>query len=467
MALFINTNVLSLVAQHSLGRTQSSMDRTVERLSTGLRINRASDDTVGLAISERLTAQIRGITIAVRNANDAISALQTADGSLQEFTNLLQRARELAVQAASDSNNVLDRSSLADEVNQILSELDRLANTVSFNGKKLLDGTFKDQLFHIGANASESIQFSIDSARTQDVGATVREGAAVSSTVFADLGTITLNGVSIDVSGNSDIQSVIDALNAQKNDTGVTASKNIETAVVDTAFNALTSGQSGTLKINDVAITLNTANADTAANFVARVNEFSDQTGVVASTNSVGVVFTHKNGGDIKFEETSGTFGVGDAVANSDARTFNAGITLQVELGGSLSVASSTTSLDLGLSSAVTSVSVSNSDKRVNNINVSTATGANDAIRTIDFALDQINRVRSSIGAVQNRLTSTINSLQITSENLSAARSRVRDADIAQETAELTRNQILIQAGIAVLAQASQLPSVALSLLGG
>jgi flagellin len=199
--------------------------------------------------------------------------------------------------------------------------------------------------------------------------------------------------------------------------------------------------------------------------FIATVNGYTNQTGVVAATNSVGVTFTRSSGGTISFQETTGTFGVGDVVASTASRTFNAGFTLSVDLSRTLSVVSSTVGNDIGFTTAVTATTVSS--KILNGISIQNVSSSNDAIETIDFALNKLNRTRGDLGAVQNRFLSAISSLSVASENLSAARSRVRDADVAQETAELTRNQILIQAGVSVLAQANQLPAVALSLLGG
>lgn len=468
MALIINTNISALTAQRNLTRAQSGLEKSIQRLSTGLRINNAADDAAGLAISDRLSAQIRGLNQAVRNANDGVSALQTADGSVNEVSNLLQRARELAVQSANDSNSSTDRTSLNAEVSNILAELDRLASTVQFNSKKLLDGTFTNAQFQIGANAYETVTFSIASVNTVDLGAKVLQGNSMSGTGFTDLtatSAITVNGVAITVGAQTSIEGVINAINNRTGDTGVAASKNSQTIVVDTGFAGLIAGESGTLTLNGIAISLSTGNADAASVFVNTINGYSNQTGVVAATNSVGVTFTRSGGGTISFQETTGTFGVGDTVASTASRTFNAGYTLSVDLSRTLSVVSSTVNDDLGFTTAVTSTAVT--EKRLNAVSISNVSGANDAIETIDFALTRLNRLRGDIGAVQNRFLSAISSLSVASENLSAARSRIRDADVAQETAELTRNQILIQAGVSVLAQANQLPAVALSLLGG
>jgi len=437
------------------------------RLSTGLRINGAVDDAAGMAIADRLTSQIRGLGQAVRNANDGVSALQTADGSLNEVSNLLQRARELSVQSANDSNSATDRSSLNAEVSNILSELDRLASTVQFNNKKLLDGTFTNAQFQIGANANQTVSFSIGSLNTIDMGAKTLQGGAMSSTGFSGLvgaSAITVNGVSVVIGVQSTLEGIITAINNKSGDTKATATKNGQTIVVDTGFTGVTSA-SQTLTLNGVAIALSTGNASTASDFIATVNGFSNQTGVTVTTSAAGLVYTRNSGGDIAISETTSTSGVGDAVGSTVARTFNAGFTLSVDLDRTLTVISSTVGNDIGFTTSVTATTAT--AKRVNGISIQNVSGANDAIQTIDYGLNQLNRIRGDIGAIQNRFASAISSLSVASENLSAARSRVADADVAVETAELTRTQILIQAGVSVLAQANQLPSVALSLLGG
>jgi flagellin len=469
MALIINTNISALTAQRNLTRAQGGLERSIQRLSTGLRINGAVDDAAGLAISDRLSAQIRGLNQAVRNANDGVSALQTADGSLNEVSNLLQRARELAVQSANDSNSASDRASLNAEVSSILSELDRLASTVQFNNRKLLDGTFVNAQFQVGANANETVSFSIGSMNTADVGAKTLQGNAMSSTAFSDLtatSAITVNGISVTVGAQTTLEGVITAINNRSGDTAATGTKNSQTVLTDTGFIALTAAAATqTLTLNGVAISLSTGNAAAESTFVATVNGFTNQTGVVAATNSVGITFTRSSGGTIAMSETTASVGVGDSLASTASRTFNAGFTLSVDLNRTLTVVSSGVGDDIGFTTAVVNTTVS--EKRINGLSISNVSGANDAIQTIDFGLAQLSRVRGSIGAVQNRFLSAISSLSVASENLSAARSRIQDADVAQETAELTRTQILIQAGVSVLAQANQLPSVALSLLGG
>ena len=469
MSLTINTNISALMAQRNLTRAQGGLERSIQRLSTGLRINGAVDDAAGMAIADRLSSQIRGLGQAVRNANDGVSALQTADGSLNEVSNLLQRARELSVQSANDSNSASDRSSLNAEVSNILSELDRLASTVQFNNKKLLDGTFTNAQFQIGANANQTVSFSIGSLNTVDMGAKVLQGNGMSSTGFSDLGAasaLTINGISVTIGVQTTIEGVITAINNRNGDTKATAVKNGQTIVTDTGFIALTTAAAvQTLTLNGVAISLSTGNADAESSFIATVNGFSNQTGVIVSTSSTGLVYTRNSGGDVSFLETTASVGVGDTVASTASRTFNAGFTLSVDLDRSLAVVSSTVGDDIGFTTAVAATTAT--AKRINGLSIQNVSGANDAIQTIDYGLNQLNRIRGDIGAIQNRFASAISSLSVASENLSAARSRVADADVAMETAELTRTQILIQAGVSVLAQANQLPSVALSLLGG
>ena len=468
MSLIINTNISALTAARNLSVSQSGLQKAIERLSTGLRINGAADDAAGLAISDRLTSQIRGLNQAQRNTNDGVSALQTADASLNEVTNLLQRARELAVQSANDSNSSTDRASLNAEVSSILSELNRLASTVQFNNRKLLDGSFTNAQFQVGANANETVSFSIASVNTADVGAKVLQGNAVSSTSYSGLSsssTLTVNGISVTIGAQTTVDGVINAINNKTGDTNATAIKNSQTVVTDTGFVALTTAAATqTLTLNSVAISLSTGNADAASTFIATVNGFTNQTGVVAATNSVGITFTRSGAGTISFAESStAAYGVGDTVANSSSRTFDAGFTLSVDLSQTLTVASSTTGDAIGFTSGVAATTATS--KAINGLSISNVSGANDAIQTIDYGLTQVGKTRGGIGAVQNRFVSVIASISVASENLSAARSRIQDADVAQETANLTRSQILIQAGVAVLAQANQLPSVALSLL--
>ena len=373
----INTNIMSLNAQRNLNRTQNALSTSIQRLSSGLRINSAKDDAAGLAISERMTTQIRGLNQAMRNANDGISLSQTAEGALAEITNNLQRIRELAVQSANATNNASDRAALDAEAQQLVAEIDRVANQTSFNGRVLLDGSFASQAFQVGANVNE----------------TITVNAIVDANV-ANLGS-----------------------NTKAQVTGAAA----------TAFTAITAGH---LSINGTSVGAVAAASATerAAQIRDAINSVADATGVYATNDTATTVSLSSNA-----NITVDAFG-------ATASTATTGLT-------AATTATSTTTGFTGLA-------------------VTTVPGANLAIEAMDAALTAVNGARATLGAIQNRFESTIANLATTAENLSAARGRIRDADFAAETAELTRAQILQQAGTAMVAQANTMPQSVLSLLG-
>ena len=383
----INTNVASLNAQRNLNASQSSLATSLQRLSSGLRINSSKDDAAGLAISERMTAQIRGLNQAVRNANDGISLAQTAEGALAQITDNLQRIRELAVQSRNATNSASDRAALQTEASQLKQEIDRVASTTAFNGVKLLDGSFTNQAFQVGANVGETIT----------VGAIVN---AQSSAL-----------------GSSSVAQV----------TGAAAS----------AFTAITAGD---LTINGVSvggIAADSNAANRASSIAAAVNSFSSQTGVYAtilSSAPTQVVLT--NSGSV-----SATPNIVVAFAGASATTATTGLT----------AATTTPTTTAGFAS----------------LDISSVAGADTAITTMDAALSAVNTARATLGATQNRFMSVVANLQTTSENLSASRGRIVDTDFAAETANLTKSQILQQAGTAMLAQANALPNNVLTLLRG
>jgi flagellin len=397
MALTINTNVASLNAQRNLGSSQADLNTSMQRLSSGLRINSAKDDAAGLAISDRMTAQIRGLNQAARNANDGISLAQTAEGALQESTNILQRIRELAVQSANDTNTQNDRESLQAEVSQLQDELDRIADTTQFNGKTLLNG---DQVgddaftFQVGANAGveQTISFGIDSAKTAELG---EAGEVLASAVAATEST-------------SDLEFTAD------------------TAGVDGNTDFTLDFASGT-----VSATSATLNAET---------------GVI--TVSIGTA--------------SGAGTASSVAAALDAELDSEGYTVAAASGASTTFTSGDENVSVSIEGGANEAAVST----VDGIDISTRLGAVAAITSVDNALSEIDSARGELGAVQNRFESTISNLQNVSENLTAARSRILDADIAQETSAMTKNNILQQAGVSILAQANQAPQLALSLLG-
>jgi len=386
MAQVINTNTMSLNAQRNLSTSGSSLATTIQRLSSGLRINSAKDDAAGLAISERYGTQIRGTDVAIRNANDGISLAQVAEGSLSEIGNNLQRVRELAVQASNATNSASDRKALQAEVTQLVSEIDRVAKQSDFNGTKLLDGSFTSQLFQVGANAGQAIAINnVVDAKASSLG-NAKFAAPVDST--ADVATITdLAGVTINGAAIGTI-------------TGKTT-------------------------------------AEFAASAAAQINSKIGEAGVYAEVvTTAGTPDTHR----LKLTSVQ---------ADRD---------LVIDGAAQLGLADST-------AAAPSSVAATATSSFVQDLDVSSYVGAQKALEIVDKALESVNSVRADLGAIQNRFTSVVANLQTSSENLSASRSRIRDTDFAKETAELTRTQILQQAGTAMLAQANQVPQNVLSLL--
>jgi flagellin len=397
MALTINTNVASLNAQRNLGSSQADLNQSMQRLSSGLRINSAKDDAAGLAISDRMTAQIRGLNQAVRNSNDGISLAQTAEGALQESTNILQRIRELAVQSANDTNTDTDRKSLQAEVDQLQEELDRIATTTEFNGKALLNGDQSSDdsfTFQVGANAGidQTISFGINSAAAADLGS-------------ADAG-----------------ESVVSASTAEGSNTNF-------------KFTAETAGASGnaeyTIEVDVSAAGVSTTAASVSGNTITI--SVASGTDTITAASAAGLIDAMSSG------ELAYSVSVVDGASD------------YTEDG------TSTVSITGGHDGETTNIE---------DIDISSREGAVAAIASVDNALAEIDSSRGDLGAVQNRFESTIANLQNVSENLSAARSRILDADIAQETSSMTKNNILQQAGVSILAQANQAPQLALSLLG-
>lgn len=676
MAIGINTNVPSLTAQRNLGMSANSMQTSMQRLSSGLRINSAKDDAAGQSIANRFTAQVRGLNQAARNANDGISLAQTAEGALGEITNNLQRLRELAVQSANATNSASDRASLQNEASQLLAEIDRVSTQTAFNGSKLLDGSFKAQTFQVGANANETIEIDVNGATTKQLGVSdaasvssmqsanaIKEGdlvingvvigasvaaydtasanqsasaiakaaainlksaeTGVTATVDANIaegaamaagttnGTISINGIATaTISTASDTTAnraaTVKAINAISSQTGVIArdtgndttgveliaadgrnimvsyatgltsaatgvhagtnygsfslssSKDIEiqrgsttgleanaglqagtyktqVASISTTTNSGNAFAAGDFKVNGVLVGASLASSDTASTSgnatsaiakAAAINAVSAQSGVTAVANANVV-----NGATMTASAAAGTFTINGvttatiAVSGTDASAarqsvitaINAisgrtgvvatddgtnGVKLTAQDGRNIVVnATGLTSLQTGvtgsggasfqgtftLSSAkaitveagTTDVqsAIGNTDLAVGTygstkvgeslekLDISTFEGATAALASIDNAITSVDTNRSALGAVQNRFTSTIASLQITSENLQAARGRIQDADFAAETTNLSKSQVLQQAGIAMLSQANQTSQNVLSLL--
>jgi flagellin len=469
MALFVNSNIASLAAQRSLLHSQDRLAKSFQRLSSGLRINSAGDDAAGLAISERFTSQIRGLTQASRNANDAISLVQTAEGALQESTNVLQRMRELAVQAASDVNSDQDREALQDEVSQLKAELERIGSTTTFNQQHILDGSFSDQFFHIGMNFRETLRVRVGDARSSFLGrAAVATGAPVTTAPLA-AGDLLINGISIRATHTADdtvstsfaTGSAIAkaaAINDSSNFTGVEAYANRATRAGQANIAGGTLDQNSYIVINGRTITgINVAPDDADDSLVRSINAETQFTGVVASRDRDGHIQLDADDGRNIEVVTAGNAANITGLGASNV-TFGT-VTLHSKDQFSLSGANVGA---IGLQNSLVGVGTYQSTDK---IDVTTRDGANLALLIVDRAIQQISGDRSQLGAVQNRLESTINNLTAIVENATAARSRIVDADFATETANLSRTQILQQAATTVLAQANAEPQQALTLL--
>ncbi|WP_422845274.1 flagellin [Acidovorax sp. M2(2025)] len=491
MAATINTNISSLTAQRNLGMSQASLSTSIQRLSSGLRINSAKDDAAGLAISERFTTQIRGLNQAVRNANDGISLAQVAEGALAGASSILQRVRELSVQSANASNSAGDRKAIQAEVGQLLSELDRISVTTEFNGQKLLDGSFGSATFQVGANANQTITATTGNFRTTTYGAQLYGSKLVEAAATATplTGTLVINGIqskTVTLTAADTAASAAAAVNAASDATGVTAiARNVSEFKVtgaNASYSLAVKGDNSTA----ANVTFSVGAINTAAGLAEAVKAFNDvssQTGVTAKLNSTadGLILTSESGANIDITNNSAagsnvTLAAGNAATtlSSGTQSFGAAFTAAAAGGTAVSVGTLEFKSDKGFSFDATSTSAlfdtaapSSTLAAVNTIDVSTVDGSTKALKIIDSALAAVNGQRASFGALQSRFETTISNLQLSSENMSASRSRIQDADFAAETANLSRAQILQQAGTAMVAQANQLPQGVLALLKG
>ena len=494
MALTVNTNVASLNTQRNLNTSSKGLDTSLQRLSTGFRINSAKDDAAGLQISNRLTSQINGLNVATRNSNDGISLAQTAEGALQQSTGILQRIRDLSLQSANGSNGATERAALQGEVSQLQQELNRISETTSFGGRKILDGSFGSQAFQVGANAYETISVSIGSAATDRIGinrfttdgagaTATASGAAFSATSGSAYGDAAFNinsklsdgDVAISGAASGSASEVARAVNAKSDETGVTA--NARTVAT---LGGITT--SGTVSFDLAGLTSKSLDTDSAT-VSAVVNDLTDlssladainretgKTGISAVSKGSTIELVSSRGDAISISNYAGSGGATLQTKSFDGES-DVGGPATIDVGGGARAdgqvqleAADAFSVN-GMSGGLGADGFSELDA-VNTIDISTATGAQDALGIINGAISNIDSQRAQLGAVQNRFENTISNLQNISENSSAARSRIRDTDFAAETSELTKNQILQQAGTAILAQANQLPQAVLSLLG-
>jgi len=505
MASVINTNTSSLNSQRNLSSSQSSLATSLQRLSSGLRINSAKDDAAGLAISDRMTSQIKGMTQATRNANDGVSLAQTAEGALASSGDILQRIRELAVQSSNATNSSSDRQALQTEVGQLGQELNRIAQTTTFNGQALLDGTMGTANFQVGADANQLISASganfttssYGNNRTEAAAAQVKQGTAATAGPPATAAVALTNVVAskdINVAGylgagtyttkaTDTAKTIAAGVNDLTAKTGVTATAKteVELGLGAESYSMSLKADNGTA----VAISFSVGgSANTAADFAAGISAFNAQssnTGVTAEYDSTnkGIKLTHASGQDIVLANTKATANTTfttstyapDTATTKNNLTATAGTLAAV---GTIVTANGHVTMDSQNSFAVTDTGGSglalgstSALKSVASLDITTFDGAQLAIKIADAALSSVNGQRAQYGALQSRFSSAISNLATTTENLSASKSRITDTDFASETANLTRGQILQQAGTAMLAQANSLPNGVLSLLRG
>jgi len=490
MPQVINTNMLSLNTQRNLSQSQASQATAIQRLSSGLRINTAKDDAAGLAITERFTSQIRGLNQATRNAQDAISLSQTAEGAMGSISDNLQRIRELAVQAANGTNSAVDRLALDQEVQQMIAETQRVATQTQFNGINLLDGTFSGQTFQVGANQNQTVAISsISNAQTSALGSNMlstggtlmNRALAAGATVPAgfaaetDLTLTTATGgttAAISYAADAGANAIADAINTAGANVGLSA-----TATNSATLSSLASAGTVTMTLNGQAISAAVTTTSDLSALAAAINGVSGTTGVSASfadsNNRSSMSLTTTDGRDITmldFNNSGATKTVSLTGGNGTAVTLTGGAaTDSTRIVGKVDIYSSQGAITAALANtdAFASAGATSSFSSVGGLSVTTSSNAQAALRVVDDALRQVNGARASLGAIQNRFESTINNLKVSSENLTASRSRVLDADFAEETSKLTRSQILQQAGTAMLAQANAAPQGVLALLRG
>lgn len=500
MALVINTNLSSLNAQRNLGKSSAALSTSIQRLSTGMRINSAKDDAAGLGIVDRMTSQIRGLNQASRNANDAISLSQTAEGAMQESSNIMQRMRELAIQSANDTNSSADRANLQKEMTQLTSELSRIASTTTFNGNAILDGTFASQSFHVGSNANETVSVSISNLSATAMGAhqttSILNVGAIAGTTDADTNgvagdTITITGAAsndVTYAANATAAEIAQGIQAVSGVTEVTATANTTADIMyaagvivgETVSFELSAVDGSAVAQGSVATISHTLTSTTDYSGLRdAINAESTSTGISATLNTAAgsLTLTNTDGHNVFLNAvsngtaddavldvgaTAGTFASSQTLTNDTTTAANVDA---VSVGGQVSMSSSGAFTATGVVATFAAADLASSLSSVAAIDISTQAGSNAALSVLDQGLRTVSDARADLGAIQNRLEFTISNLDSVAEGVSGARSRIQDTDFAAETANLTRNQILQQAGIAMLSQANSAPQAVLSLL--
>lgn len=465
MSLKINRSS-GLSSQKHLNKAQKNLQKTFARLSSGLRINSAKDDAAGLAISTRMGSNFRGFEMAIRNANDGISMAQTSEGALSGVTENLQRMRELAVQASNGTLSARDRESIQNEMGQLTDEIDRVSETTTFNGRNLLDGSGGTTQLQVGASSGDTIQIDPIDTRAGSLGQSAQVTAS-SNGGNLQSGDLELNGVSVRATSPTDdtmstsmasqsAMALANAVNDSSTSSGVTATVN-DTSVSGAAIQGGTLDSNNSLTINDVTITgINVSASDGGDTLIDAINSVSNDTGVVASRDQSGnMELVASDGRNIEVEAT----GTADQITGLSSGVTTGTITL--DSADSFTVSGG----DPSAVNLTAGTQGQSAQTAIANVDVSTQGGAEDAIARIDRAIEEVSSRRSGLGAMQNRLESTVNNLSVASENTQIARSRIEDADFAKETAELIRQRLLQRSSMAMSGQANISQQAALQLL--
>ncbi|NMM82239.1 flagellin [Acidovorax sp. SRB_14] len=493
----INTNVQSLTAQRNLSTSQSQLSTSMQRLSSGMRINSAKDDAAGLAISERMTTQIKGLNQAGRNANDGVSLAQTAEGALGTIGNNLQRIRELAVQSRNATNSSEDRAALQKEVAQLKSEVDRVAKDTSFNGTNLLDGTFTAKAFQVGANQGQRINIdSIQNSRVDQLGSwsSVDKPASVYGALAATTPTAGTGGFTVAALGLGDAAGQsggaiaafkINVGGVELDVAGLGASSGRDVATTQNAIAGQMAAAINGANIAGVTATAGASGAVAVSNASVNASTLAVAGSAMVTADSLGVLAAGSNhaaiaagalkinGQDIVVDKAYTdadrtaqlVTAINNAFSDGAVKASNVNGTLVMKSDAPIVIAGSAPATGTGLTAGTAAIVAGTAQTGFASVSVATAEGADDTILAMDAALKAVNSARADLGAIQNRFESVVSNLAVNSENLSASRSRILDADFASETANLSRSQILQQAGTAMVAQANQLPQGVLALL--
>lgn len=488
----INTNIGAISAQANMAKVNDDFNQAMTRLSSGLRINAAKDDAAGMAIAEKMTAQVMGINQAVRNATDGKNLLDTTESAHVEVSNMLQRMRELAVQSANDTNTGSDRGNITAESRQLVAEINRIAENTTFNGMKVMDGSFAGKQFQIGADLGQTLSVSIDAASATDIGAFKTK----SEVSIADTGGVTgaeeliisghAGNATITSTANMSAKSLAAEVNSVSAQTGVQA-----TAVSKAKLSNLTAVGKISFEVNGASIgTVAISNKEDLRSLRDAINTKTTTTGVTATmgdTNAA-IVLTDSTGKNIEISDYLAVDSGAAAQAKMDVTGLNTDgstdatpdkLTLDVAASDTSAIvtgqvtftSTQTFSVNSTSTSADTNFFSTNANaaslESVADVDLSTATSSAEAITVIDVALQKVSQARGALGALSNRLDSTISNLTNISGSVQAAKSQVMDADFAAESTQLARGQILSQAATAMLAQANSSKQGVLSLLRG